>query len=218
MTESALTKYYNEILNEKNKLEIQQVITKDKSKSDQINQINNKIVNEKIDDQTSNYNILSYLDDFVSKLNNISNNNKINQSRISWNEYFMSIALLISCRSSSERLKVGSVIVKDFRIISTGYNGFIRGAPHISIVRDNHEQNTIHSEQNAIAFASRRGSSIEGSEIYITHFPCINCTKFIIASGIIKIYYLHDYKNDDLCLELLKLANICITKIDKDNI
>ena len=138
--------------------------------------------------------------------------------RISWNEYFMSIALLISCRSSSERLKVGSVIVKDFRIISTGYNGFIRGAPHVSIVRDNHEQNTIHSEQNAIAFASRRGSSIEGSEIYITHFPCINCTKFIIASGIIKIYYLHDYKNDDLCLELLKLANICITKIDKDNI
>ena len=77
--------------------------------------------------------------------------------------FIMGIALLISSRSSSKRLKVGSVIVKDNRIISAGYNGFPSGTPHISIMRDDHEQNTLHAEQNAIADAARRGTSIQDS-------------------------------------------------------
>ena len=133
--------------------------------------------------------------------------------RCSWDEYFSCIALLISTRSTSSRLKVGSVIVKKNRIISAGYNGFPSGTPHISIMRDGHEQNTIHAEQNAIADAARRGVSIENTTIYVTHRPCINCTKFIISSGITSIKYLEDYRNDELADELLNASKITIQKV-----
>ena len=133
--------------------------------------------------------------------------------RCSWDEYFSCISLLISTRSPSKRLKVGSVIVKNNRIISAGYNGFPSGTPHVSIMRDSHEQNTIHAEQNAIADAARRGVSIDKSTIYITHRPCINCTKFIISSGIKHIKYLKDYRNDDLVEKLLKTSNILLQKV-----
>jgi len=133
--------------------------------------------------------------------------------RCSWDEYFSCIALLISARSPSKRLKVGSIIVKNNRIISAGYNGFPSGTPHISIIRDGHEQNTIHAEQNAIADAARRGVSIENSTIYATHKPCINCTKFIISAGIINIKYLEDYRNDELVDQLLNVSSIMIQKI-----
>ena len=138
---------------------------------------------------------------------------KDEDDRISWEEYFMGIALLISSRSPSKRLKVGSVIVKDNRIISAGYNGFPSGTPHISIMRDDHEQNTLHSEQNAIADAARRGTPIQDSTIYITHYPCINCTKFIIASGIKEIIYYDNYRNDEIVNKLLEDAKINIKKI-----
>ena len=133
--------------------------------------------------------------------------------RCSWDEYFSCISLLISTRSPSKRLKVGSVIVKNNRIISAGYNGFPSGTPHVSIMRDSHEQNTIHAEQNAIADAARRGVSIDESTIYVTHRPCINCTKFIISSGIKHIKYLKDYRNDDLVEKLLKTSNISLQKV-----
>ena len=133
--------------------------------------------------------------------------------RCSWDEYFSCISLLISTRSPSKRLKVGSVIVKNNRIISAGYNGFPSGTPHVSIMRDSHEQNTIHAEQNAIADAARRGVSIDKSTIYITHRPCINCTKFIISSGIKHIKYLKDYRNDDLVEKLLKTSHISLQKV-----
>jgi|TARA_B100001971_G_scaffold210071_1_gene234814 dCMP deaminase len=133
--------------------------------------------------------------------------------RCSWDEYFSCIALLISTRSTSKRLKVGSVIVKNNRIISAGYNGFPSGTPHVSIMRDGHEQNTIHAEQNAIADAARRGVSIENTTIYVTHRPCINCTKFIISAGITNIKYLKDYRNDELADELLNASKITIQKV-----
>jgi len=165
---------------------------------------------------------LNSLDKDISvKQNQVSN--KISQlsslikswddERCSWDEYFSCIALLISARSTSKRLKVGSVIVKNNRIISAGYNGFPSGTPHISIMRDGHEQNTIHAEQNAIADAARRGVSIENTTIYVTHRPCINCTKFIISSGITNIKYLEDYRNDELADELLNASKITIQKV-----
>ena len=118
--------------------------------------------------------------------------------RLEWDEYFMSIALLASCRSPCERLHVGSVIVKDNRLISMGYNGYISGAPHISRVQDNHEQSIIHSEINAITDCAKRGASLNDAKIYVTHYPCINCFRSIAASNIKEIVYLNDYKNDPI--------------------
>jgi len=118
--------------------------------------------------------------------------------RLGWDEYFMSIALLASCRSPCDRLHVGSVIVKDNRLISMGYNGYISGAPHISRVQDNHEQSIIHSEINAITDCAKRGASLNEAKIYVTHYPCINCFRSIAASNIKEIVYLNDYKNDPI--------------------
>lgn len=133
--------------------------------------------------------------------------------RLNWDEYFMSIALLASCRSPCERLHVGSVIVKNNRIVSMGYNGFIPGAVHKSRVKDNHEQSIIHSEINAITDCAKRGASLDGSKIYITHYPCINCFRSIAACGIKEIYYLNDYKNDTIINDLAQDSNIIIKQL-----
>ena len=116
-------------------------------------------------------------------------------TRISWDEYFMSIAFLTSVRSACDRLHVGCVLVKENRIISLGYNGYLPKAPHYSIIRNNHELATVHAEQNTISDAAKRGVLVNNSVAYITHFPCIHCAKILIASGIYAIYYHFDYKN-----------------------
>ena len=138
---------------------------------------------------------------------------KESEERLIWDDYFMSIALLASQRSPCERLHVGSVIVKNNRIISMGYNGFISGAPHISRLENGHEQSTIHSEINAITDCAKRGVSLENSSIYITHYPCINCFKCIAASGIKNIIYLEDYNNNQIVDILAYDSNIKITKL-----
>jgi dCMP deaminase len=146
----------------------------------------------------------------LSQINEFVKNNK---SRLEWDEYFMSIALLASCRSPCERLHVGSVIVKNNRIISMGYNGFIPGAPHISRVQDNHEQSIIHSEINAITDCAKRGTSLDDAKIYVTHYPCPHCFRSIAASNIKEIVYLNDYKNSPIVEELAIDSGIKITKI-----
>jgi dCMP deaminase len=145
----------------------------------------------------------------ISQIKSFKNENK---ERLNWNEYFMSIALLASCRSPCDRLHVGCVIVKNNRIISMGYNGYISGAPHVSRIVDNHEQSTIHSEINAITDCAKRGVSLDSSKIYITHFPCINCFKSIAACGIKEIIYNDDYNNNELVYELAKESSIIINK------
>ena len=102
------------------------------------------------------------------------------ESRPSWDEYFTKIVKVTSERSPCERLHVGCLLVKDNRIISQGYNGFLPGAPHNSIVEDNHEQATVHAEQNAICDAASRGVTLENSTAYITHYPCLNCLKLLL--------------------------------------
>jgi dCMP deaminase len=144
---------------------------------------------------------------------NIINAIKDLDIRLDWDEYFMSICFLIASRSSCSRLKVGSVIVKDNRILAAGYNGFLAGAPHISRVRDNHEMATVHSEVNAITDCAKRGINVNDAKIYITHYPCINCFKTIVAAGIKEIIYHTDYKNDELVMELGEENNIIIKKI-----
>jgi len=150
--------------------------------------------------------------DLLSDIKNIIKKYQKEDYRSKWNEYFIALTHLFSLRSPSKRLQVGAVIVKDKRVVSSGYNGFPANTPHVSIMRDTHEQNTIHAEQNAIADAAARGVSIKDSTIYITHYPCINCTKFIIASGIKKIIYSDDYRNDEIVEQLLKNSNIEIEK------
>ena len=137
----------------------------------------------------------------------ISDNN-----RLEWNEYFMSIAVLTSLRSPSIKKRVGCVIVKNNRIISTGYNGFPSGVEHKSILKEGKEINTIHAEQNGISQCARMGISSDNSVIYVTHFPCINCSKMIIGSGIKQVYYLNDNHNED-SIELLKSSNIIVDKL-----
>lgn len=134
--------------------------------------------------------------------------------RPEWDTYFMAIAYLISKRSSCDKLHVGCVIVNDRRIISAGYNGHIKGAPHISVIRDNHEQMTIHAETNAIADAAARGIKLRGSTAYVTNFPCINCAKNLIAAGIKEVIYGEDYNNDELCFELYKMANVKLVRYE----
>lgn len=150
----------------------------------------------------------------LSQINAIVNNKTGLNDRIGWDDYFMSIALLASQRSPCKRLNVGSVVVKDSRLISMGYNGFIPGAPHISRVKDDHEQSIIHSEINAITDCAKRGVSLSGAKIYITHFPCINCFRAIAASNIKEIVYLNDYKNDALLPLLAEDAGITIRQLD----
>ena len=137
--------------------------------------------------------------------------------RPSWDEYFMATAVLISSRSNCERLRVGCVIVtggeRRNRIVAAGYNGFLPGTPHVSRVRDGHEQATVHAEQNAVADAARRGSSVEGCVAYVTHYPCINCAKILAASGIAEVKYRSDYGNDPLVAPLLADAGVKILKL-----
>ena len=135
------------------------------------------------------------------------------KSRLSWDEYFMSVALLISSRSSCDRLHVGCVLVKNNRIISSGYNGFLTGVPHESCVVNNHEQNTVHAEQNCISDCAMRGVSCDNSVAYITHYPCVNCSKILVASGIKKVFYNEDYKNSEISTKILKRSNIDVIKI-----
>jgi dCMP deaminase len=136
-----------------------------------------------------------------------------NQERLNWDEYFMSIALLASQRSPCSRLHVGSVIVKNNRLISMGYNGFIPGAPHISRVKDDHEQSIIHSEVNALADCAKRGASLSGAKIYVTHYPCINCFRSIAACEIKEVIYLNDYKNEPIVEQLASDSEIKIRKL-----
>ena len=146
-------------------------------------------------------------------LSKISNFACENTERIDWDEYFMSIAVLASCRSPCARLKVGSVIVKNNRLISMGYNGYIPGAPHISRIEDDHEQSIVHSEVNALSDCAKRGVSLEFSKIYVTHYPCINCFKSIAACGIKEVIYLEDYNNNPIVQELADDSSIIIIKI-----
>jgi dCMP deaminase len=152
----------------------------------------------------------------ADKLAQLLTNNIIqNKERIEWDQYFMSMAILSSVRSSCKRLNVGCVLVKDKHVISMGYNGFLPNADHVSIIVNNHEQGTVHAEQNAISDAASRGVSVKDAIAYITHYPCINCFKILIASGIKEIKYLDDYKNDIIINKIIDTGvNINISKIN----
>lgn len=120
-------------------------------------------------------------------------------NRVSWETYFMNIATEVATRSTCDRKHVGAVIVRNKNILSTGYNGSIKGLPHCDQVGhemvDGHCIRTTHAEANAIVQAAKNGVSIDNSEIFVTASPCYNCFKLIANSGIKVIYYRELYRD-----------------------
>ncbi|QOY36209.1 ComE operon protein 2 [Anaerobacillus isosaccharinicus] len=139
-------------------------------------------------------------------------------SRISWDQYFMAQSHLLALRSTCTRLMVGATIVRDKRIIAGGYNGSISGGEHCSddncYVENNHCIRTIHAEINALLQCAKFGVPTAQAEIYVTHFPCLNCTKAIIQSGIKKVYYAKDYKNHPYAIELFENAGVHVEQVE----
>lgn len=141
--------------------------------------------------------------------------------RIPWNQYFMAQSMLLSMRSTCSRLSVGATIVRDKRVISGGYNGSVSGDVHCMdegcYVVDGHCVRTVHAEANAIIQCSKFGASTEGAHVYVTHFPCLQCTKAIVQAGITKLYYLNDYHNHPYAEQLLDQANVNVEKVQVPN-
>ncbi|WP_020008491.1 ComE operon protein 2 [Salinicoccus albus] len=141
--------------------------------------------------------------------------------RIGWNEYFLAQSHLLSLRSTCERLKVGATIVKDNRVIAGGYNGSVSGEDHCidvgCLLEDSHCIRTIHAEINALLQCSKFGVSTEGASVYVTHFPCVHCTKSLVQAGIKNIFYAKGYKNHEYALNLLDKTGVNYERIDFDN-
>ncbi len=145
--------------------------------------------------------------------------------RPSWDEYFMSIVELVKTRSTCLRRQVGALIVKDKRILASGYNGAPVGCKHcldVGCIREKlnvpsgqrHEIcRATHAEQNAIAQAAYSGTSVKDSVLYVTTQPCVLCAKLAINAGITKIVFKGDYP-DELALELLQEAGVRVMKYE----
>lgn len=148
-------------------------------------------------------------------------------NRMSIENYYMNIANVVSLRSTCMRRKVGAVIVKDNRILSTGYNGSPSGFPNcnenegkcyrcINNIPSGEQLDkcyAVHAEQNAIMSGMRTGENLKGATIYITTFPCITCAKLIVQSGINKIYYIDKYR-DEFTLKMLKTVGVEVINLE----
>lgn len=125
-----------------------------------------------------------------------------NAHRVSWDRYFMNLAIQAATRSTCPRKHVGAVIVRDRSLLSTGYNGSIRGAKHCTeagcLMENDHCVRTVHAEANALVQAARNGVRLEGAEIYVTASPCFNCFKLIVNAGIRTIHYGEFYRDDQV--------------------
>jgi dCMP deaminase len=138
------------------------------------------------------------------------------RERVSWDAYFMNIAREVSTRSTCDRKHVGAVIVRDKTILSTGYNGSIRGLPHCDdvghMMENDHCVATIHAEANAILQAARNGVRIQDATIYTTASPCWPCFKLIANSGLTRIAYREFYR-DERIFDLARKLGISLDQI-----
>jgi dCMP deaminase len=139
--------------------------------------------------------------------------------RIDWDTYFMRIAREVSERSTCDRKHVGAVIVRDKTILSTGYNGSIRGLPHCDdighMMENTHCVATVHAEANAIIQAAKHGTVINGADIYVTASPCWDCFKLIANSGIKRIFY-HEFYRDERIIKIARRAGIELMQVAID--
>lgn len=142
------------------------------------------------------------------------------RERIPWDQYFMLQALVISTRSTCNRLSVGATLVRDKRIIAAGYNGSVSGDDHCldegCYLVDGHCVRTIHAEMNAILQCAKFGEATDGAEIYVTDFPCLQCTKMLLQAGIRKITYMRNYHNDPYAQKLIALKHVALNQVTVD--
>jgi dCMP deaminase len=119
--------------------------------------------------------------------------------RTSWDQYFMEIARQVASRATCDRKHVGALLVRDRIILSTGYNGSIRGMPHCDevghLMENGHCVATVHAEANAVLQAARTGVRIEGASLYTTASPCWPCFKLVANAGIVRIVYAEFYRD-----------------------
>jgi len=131
--------------------------------------------------------------------------------RPSWDEYFIQQCDLIASRATCDRKRVGAIIVKDKRIVSSGYNGSLPGLLHCDDVghdmEDSHCIATVHGEVNAIADAARRGVSTDGAMLYCNTMPCWSCFKTIVSSGIVEIVFRDEYRAEQKS-KVIETANL----------
>lgn len=137
--------------------------------------------------------------------------------RLDWDHYFIMQAALLASRSTCKRLAVGAVLVRDQRVIAGGYNGSVAGDTHCidddCELRDGHCVRTIHAEMNTVLQCARFGVSTDGASVYVTDFPCLQCTKMLLQAGITHIYYLRNYHNDDYAVRLIKMKGVAVTRL-----
>jgi dCMP deaminase len=121
-------------------------------------------------------------------------------ARASWDEYFMNLARVVASRATCDRKRVGAVLVRDRTVLSTGYNGSLRGLPHCDevghLMENGHCVATVHAEANAIVQAARNGVRIDGATIYTTASPCWPCFKLIANAGCVRIVFGEFYRDE----------------------
>ncbi len=149
--------------------------------------------------------------------------------RPDWDNYFMNIAHVAASRSNCCRRQVAAVIVRDFRIISTGYNGTPRGITNCneggcprcnSDTPSGHDLESCicsHAEENAIVQAAYHGISVKDSTLYTTFSPCLHCAKIIINAGIKEVIYHQRYTIDEVSMRLLKEAGVLVRPLRENN-
>ncbi len=139
--------------------------------------------------------------------------------RVGWHTYFMNIARQAATRSTCDRKHVGAVIVRDKTILSTGYNGSIRGMPHCDdvghLMEAGHCVATVHAEANAIIQAAKNGVRIEGAEIYTTASPCWDCFKLVANAGIRTVYYGEFYR-DERSIQVARQLGIDLIDLSRE--
>src|SRR3990172_4406890 len=130
----------------------------------------------------------------------------IEHSRPSWDSYFMTIAWAVSTRATCPRRSVGAIIVKDKRILATGFNGSPPGHPHCTEegcwIDDGHCVRVIHAEHNAVLQGARYGISLVDAECYCTTLPCLSCAKVLVSAGLTRVVYGSEYGYDERLTEL----------------
>ncbi|MGX7051135.1 deaminase [Leuconostoc palmae] len=141
----------------------------------------------------------------------------MSENRISWDQYFIAQAAILSTRSTCTRLHVGAIIVQNNRIIASGYNGSVSGTPHCTevgdLIVDGHCVRAVHAEQNALMQAAQMGIRVDGSEVYVTDVPCVHCTKLLLQAGIKKINFMRNYRNDPFAMALLEEKQVLLQQV-----
>lgn len=139
--------------------------------------------------------------------------------RPSWDDYFMEITFQVARRSTCPRAAVGAVIVRDKRILTTGYNGSPTNLPHCAeagcLMVNGHCVRALHAEQNAIIQGALHGVNVSGSTVYVTHQPCLVCAKMIINAGIERVVYAGNYP-DEIARGFFEGAGVELCKSTKE--